>query len=75
MYRKTGNFVSEIFVQGGYLPYFPHKTVMYFVSLSFYKFVRLVIIFKVGTSLAVQWLRLHAYNAGGVCGFNPWLGN
>ena len=27
-----------------------------------------------GTSLAVQWLRLHALKAGGP-GFNPWSGN
>ena len=27
-----------------------------------------------GTSLVVQWLRLHASTAGG-CGFNAWLGN
>ena len=27
-----------------------------------------------GTSLAVQWLILHASNAGGM-GFDPWLGN
>ena len=27
-----------------------------------------------GTALVVQWLRLHALNAGGL-GFNPWSGN
>ena len=29
--------------------------------------------FKIGISLVVQWLRLHAPNAGGQ-GFNPWSG-
>ena len=30
--------------------------------------------YGLGTSLAVQWLRLCIPNAGGI-GFNPWLGN
>ena len=29
---------------------------------------------KIESSLVVQWLRLHAFNAWG-CGFDLWLGN
>ena len=36
-----------------------------------YEVLRIV---AVGTSLVVQWLRLHASNAGGMV-FDPWLGN